>query len=113
MTLHRATSEGNIPLTPEEEAAVLSQWEYEAANPPSRVVPKVIVLNRTRAEGGNLLGNVYAIMYAPAQEARDALTRWNMPGHLNVFFDDPDTIAVLTMAGATQEQRDRIMAPYP
>lgn len=86
----------------------------EPATPPvRRLIPKSVVLQRVKDEGGPLLSNVFNIMYASTVEARDALTRWNMPGHNNVYFDDPDTLAVLTLTGATAEQIERIMAVYP
>jgi hypothetical protein len=89
----------------------VTEAPFTLPDPPRRLIPKPVLLERVRAEGGDLLSNVYSIMYAPTDEARDALTRWNMPGYPDVYFDDADTLGVLTLAGASEEQKARITAP--
>lgn len=98
----KATPDGEVQFTPEEEAE-WAAWQEEQANipPPRRLIPKSVVQERVNAIGkwgaviGALMpGGVPSIYYG----------RWFTPDHPNVFFDDADMLAMLNAVGCTSEE---------
>lgn len=84
--------------------------EYEVPDPepvpePRRLIPKPVVHNRLVA-----LGKLEAA-WAVLNSDPDILGRWLMPGHPNVYADDPGLLGVLNAIGCTEAEIEEITAP--
>lgn len=94
MPNYHATASGPVPFTEEEEV----EWAAMQADPPEaprRLIPKSVVQERV-----NAVGKLGAILTAlNAQPIYFA--RWFAPNYPNVYFDDPDMLALLAAVGCT------------
>jgi hypothetical protein len=85
-----------VPMTDAElaEATV----DVVPAVPERRRVSKTVVRQRV-ADAGKIAEAVQFIIGDP-----DLFSRWTLPGSPDVYFDDPDTIAVIQAIGLDPEQ---------
>lgn len=88
-----------VDMTAEEVAA------FEASRAGRRLIPKSVVQERANAIG-KLDALMAALMANPLY-----FGRWFAPNHPNVYFDDPDLLAMLAAVGCTQAQIDAVTAP--
>lgn len=75
---------------------------------PRRLIPKSVVQERV-----NAIGKWAAMIDAIMPDGRPSIfyARWFAPNHPNVYFDDPDLLAMLAAVGCTQAQIDAVTAP--
>lgn len=79
-----------------------------APEQPRRLIPKGVVQERV-----NAIGKWDAMIDAIMPDGRPSIfyARWFAPNHPNVYFDDPDLLAMLAAVGCTQAQIDAVTAP--
>lgn len=96
-------------------APYLALWQaaHDAASappaePPRRLIRKSLVQERIHA-----IGKWDAMIDAIMPDGRPSIfyARWFAPNHPNVYFDDPDLLAMLAAVGCTQAQIDAVTAP--
>lgn len=102
----KATPEGEVRFTPEEEA----EWDaMEAAlaniPPPRRLIPKSVVQERAYA-----IGKLDELMTA-LQANSLYFGRWFAPDWPEVYADDAGLLEMLTAVGCTPEQIAEVTAP--
>jgi hypothetical protein len=103
MTMYRATSDGPVALTPEEEAAWLAEQEEIVA--PRRLIPKSLVQERVNAIGK------LALAFGALNSDPISFGRWFAPDWPNVYADDPGLLTILDTIGCSPEQVEAITAP--
>lgn len=104
MPNYHATAQGLVAFTAEEEV----EWaEMQAVPPeaPRRLIPKSVVQERINAVG-KLGAALTALNAQPLYFAR-----WFAPNYPNVFFDDPDMLALLAAVGCAAGEIEAITAP--
>lgn len=102
MTLYRATAEGQVELTPDEEAALRAEW---AANEAAVRVPQVVTMRQARLalSQSGLLASVNT-----AVQAADEITQLSWEYSTEVKRTDPYVIALGAAIGLTSEQIDQL-----
>jgi hypothetical protein len=80
MTLYKATADGNVPMTPEEEA------EFEASRAPVVQVPQVVTMRQARLAllaAGKLPAVTTAIYSLPSPQKEAAVIEWEYSGEVH------------------------------
>lgn len=102
MTLYRATAAGQVPMTPEEEDAMLAEWE---ANASAVRIPQVVTMRQARLalSDAGLLEQVNT-----AVAAADEATRISWEFAQEVKRTDTYVISIGAALGLTTEQIDNL-----
>lgn len=102
MTLYRATADGQIPLTDEEETALLAEW---AANEGKVKVPQSVTMRQARLMLSNagLLDSVNASVQA---SSKDIQLTWEYAQE--VKRNDPYVLSLGASLGLTDAQIDNL-----
>lgn len=103
MTLYRATADGQIELTPDEESALLAEW---AANAATVKVPQSVTMRQARLAIHNA-GLSFNVEQAIAN-ANDEITRITWDYAQEVKRNDPHVISIGASMGLTEEQIDNL-----
>lgn len=103
MTLYRATSDGQVELTPDEEEALLAEW---AANAAKINVPQSVTMRQARLAIHNA-GLSFNVEQAIAN-VNDEATRITWDYAQEVKRNDPYVASIGAAMGLTDEQIDNL-----
>lgn len=102
MTLYRATADGQVELTPEEEAELLAEW---AANAAAVKVPQSVTMRQARLAIYNA-GYLDSVNAAVQNSSEEIKLTWEYAQE--VKRNDPYVIQLGALLGLSSEQIDNL-----